>query len=499
MAAMGVGSLVHLFGLVNVLHNYDDIAQQPKGYGTGISSGRWLLSLLGDSAEWLGGNYNLPVVNGLLFLALIAISAGILVSVFGIQNRTMAALSGMLLAVFPAAFSTLAFRYTSVYYGVGILLAVLAAWVLPRYRLGILLSAVCMAGSLGIYQAYIPFTIGIFVLLLLQQALKGQSSLWLLIWRGVYYCLALILGLCCYYLFMQITLRLYGTVLSDYQGIDQMGRMSFNDLPHLVKEAFYLFCTFPLKNHYGLASMKLIKLAYVALAGISAVIMGYILLTRTKNIGLALFSMLMCLLFPIAANFVVIMCPESWIYTLMVYSFVLAGYIPLILLTCLPDCSGKWHKYITNAVILGLAVLVGGYSYKTNVNYSALYFSNRQVENYLNSMVVQIRMTEGFNTEKEWAFVGEIEDPLVKCYWQYEMEYGGIEPTYGMIQRYSWSEWVRNYYGYTFPAASRESILQLNDTEQVQNMPCWPNEGSIKVIDNFVVIKCGDPYTENLN
>ena len=114
MAAMGVGSLVHLFGLVNVLHNYDDIAQQPKGYGTGISSGRWLLSLLGDSAEWLGGNYNLPVVNGLLFLALIAISAGILVSVFGIQNRTMAALSGMLLAVFPTAFSTLAFRYTSV-------------------------------------------------------------------------------------------------------------------------------------------------------------------------------------------------------------------------------------------------------------------------------------------------------------------------------------------------------------------------------------------------
>jgi len=81
-AAMGVGSVVHLFGFVNVLHNYDDIAQQPRGYGTGISSGRWLLSLLGDSAEWLGGNYNLPLVNGLLFIALLAISAGLLVSVF---------------------------------------------------------------------------------------------------------------------------------------------------------------------------------------------------------------------------------------------------------------------------------------------------------------------------------------------------------------------------------------------------------------------------------
>ena len=39
-AAMGVGTVTHLFGLVNILHNYDDIAQQPRGYGTGISSGR---------------------------------------------------------------------------------------------------------------------------------------------------------------------------------------------------------------------------------------------------------------------------------------------------------------------------------------------------------------------------------------------------------------------------------------------------------------------------
>ena len=97
-AAMGVGTVTHLFGLVNILHNYDDIAQQPRGYGTGISSGRWLLSQLGDCAHWLGGNYNLPLVNGLLFLLLIAISAGFLVASFDIQNRAMAGLSGALLA-----------------------------------------------------------------------------------------------------------------------------------------------------------------------------------------------------------------------------------------------------------------------------------------------------------------------------------------------------------------------------------------------------------------
>ncbi len=498
-AAMGAGSLVHLFGLVNVMHNYDDIAQQPRGYGTGITSGRWLLSVMGDIAEWLGGNYNLTLVNGLLFIALLAVSAGFLVSILGIRNHTMAALSGMLLTVFPSAFSTLAFRYTSAYYGVGILLAVLAVWVLPRYRFGVILSAVCMAGSLGIYQAYIPITIGLFVLLLLRQTLQGQSSLWELIRRGIYYCVTLLLGLCCYYLFLKVTLWIYGTALSNYQGIDQMGKLSFNDFPGLVWEAFYMFCTFPLKNHYGLASMKLIKLSYIALAGISAGIMGYILLIRMRKILLAVFAGLMCLVFPVAVNFVVIMCPESWIYTLMVYAFVLAGFVPIVLLDCLQEWNGKQVSYIGKTIVLCLAVLIGGYAYKTNVNYTALYFSNRQIENCLNSMIVQIRMTEGFDTEKQWAFVGEMEDPLLNCYWQYEMEFGGIEPTQEMLQRYSWNEWVRNYCGYSFPAASDEQILQLYETEQVQNMPCWPNEGSIQVIDDFVVIKCGDPSTENPN
>ena len=128
-AAFGSGLLVHLFGLVNVLHNYDDIAQQPRGYGTGVTSGRWLLSIMGDFCDAIGGNFNLPTVNGLLFLLLIAVSAGLLVSVFRIRNRASAALMGVLFAVFPSAFSTLAFRYTAVYYGVAILLSAAAVFV----------------------------------------------------------------------------------------------------------------------------------------------------------------------------------------------------------------------------------------------------------------------------------------------------------------------------------------------------------------------------------
>ena len=45
VSGTATGIATHLFGLVNVLHNFDDIAVQPAGYGTGLRSGRWLLTI----------------------------------------------------------------------------------------------------------------------------------------------------------------------------------------------------------------------------------------------------------------------------------------------------------------------------------------------------------------------------------------------------------------------------------------------------------------------
>ena len=166
--AFVLGMFTHMYALTNNLHNYDDIAIQPAGYGTGIVLGRWLLTMLGDAADMAGVGYNLPFVNGVLFILLLSICAGLLVSLFEIENRVCAGLVGALFVTFPTAASTMFFRYTAVYYGLGILLAVLAAWVLRRYKYGLLLSALCTALSMGIYQAYAPLTIGIFVLMLIR-------------------------------------------------------------------------------------------------------------------------------------------------------------------------------------------------------------------------------------------------------------------------------------------------------------------------------------------
>lgn len=493
LTALVCGVITHLFGLVTVMHNNDDIGQQPYGYGTGISSGRWLLTVLGDFVGENGGNYNLHFVNGLLFLVLLAASAGIVVSTFRLKKRWSAALTGMLFTVFPSVASTMFFRYTTVYYGISVLLAVTAAWIADRCKHSLILSSICIALSLGIYQAYVPLTISIFVLLLIKQALENNTDALGLIRKGFYYCSILILGLLIYYLCLKVLLAVYGTELSTYDGINNMGKLAIADIPKLVKKALYTFCMLPFKNYCGLANMQWIRISYLLLGGITALIILYILLVKVRKVSIILVTALLCCVFPIAVNFVVIMCPDGYIYTIMLYAFALVGCVPLILLECLPTSEGNMQKFqpvVEKAVALVIAVLVFHYAYDTNINYSAQYYANRQTENYLNAMVVQVRMTEGFDTDKEWAFIGQVEDPLLRTPWQYESRFGGNDNAHILINWDNRYSWFQTYFGYTIPFSDSEKIAELSQTEEVKAMPCWPNEGSIKVIGDTVVIKC---------
>lgn len=491
LSALTAGLITHLFGLVTPLHNYDDIAQLPGGYGTGITSGRWLLSLLGDLAGFLGMDANLPVVNGLLFLILIAVSAGLAAVSLQIKRKGFAVAIGALFAVFPTAASTLAFRYTAVYYGIGILMAVAAAWCLDRFPFGFILSALLTACSLGIYQAYVPMTISLFVLQLMGHSMRSDASLKNLIYRGFRCCGNLILGLIFYWILLQICLRLYGTQLSNYQGMDQMGSLTLSQLPSLVKEAIYSLCIMPLRSYCNLADLPLIRISYWLLAVSSIGLIGWFFAAGKNKLN-AFFALTMVALMPLAVNFIVVMCPESYIYTLMVYSFVFVPCLPMVMWERLEECQllSRIGKLLSGRMISWiLAIMIGCYGYQTNASYATMYYTNRQIENYLSTVIAQVRMTDGFRADQKWVFLGEFDDPLLNTLWQYEFTLGGTEDTVWMLRRYSWYEWIHHYYGYRVPMVSQEATMQVAALPEVAAMACWPNSGSIQIINDQVVIK----------
>lgn len=492
--ALFSGILIHLFALTNPLHNYDDVIVQPLGYGTGILSGRWFLQFLGDRAIEYGLAHNTPLMNGLIFLILLAASAALLADTFRMRNKTLAALTGALFVTFPTVASTMFFRYTATYYGLAVLLSVLAVWVLDRCKGSVLLSAVFTALSLGIYQSYTPITIGMMVMLLLRDTLDGEKNIPQIIFRGIRFCIALIAGLGLYLGILKWNLSAWNVQMLDYQGVNTMGQISLSQLPHLLKTAFMALPNLPFQNYCGLASTPVIRLLYLLTGLLTLISIVSLWVLKRPHILMAAFSLVLLLLFPIAVNFIVIMCPSGTIYTLMVYGFVLVPCVPVLLWDSFPAGS-IWHKRIRTVAYYAAAVLLSliicFYAYETNINYTALHFSNRQAENYYSTLVAQVRMTDGYTADKTWAFIGTNQDPMTKTSnWDTTFpKYGGNSTFSALIKAYSWPKWLQLYCACDFPMLGSEETAALIQTEEVKAMPCWPDAGSIKVIGDSVVIK----------
>ena len=490
------GVAAHGFALANVLHNYDNILQQPKGYGAGITSGRWFLSILGDFCEnVLDLGYNLGTINGLIFLAFVALSAVLIVDVLKIRSCVSSVLIGCLMVTFPTVCASMVFRYTVPYYGLALLLSVAAVWVAHRNRWGMLLAALCLAFSMGIYQAYPPVTISLFLLLLMQEALMEDARLKILFFRGLYACGCLILGVVLYFVLLRLSLALYSingeVVLDSYQGIHSMGKISLWELPWLMKKAWTSAVLFPIRDYCGIAGSRPLKLLWTVLL-LLAVVLALMLMwgRRKKPLNCAFFA-LMGLLLPLGINFIVVMAPEGIVYTIMVYSFVLAAVLPLMLLEQLSE--GKEKRLLFRGIGILAAAIVFYNSCYANLNYTRLFYANHQVQNYFTGMAAQIRMTEGYTPDKKLVVIGDrIEDPNMWDIWNVGPVYGGFagSSAKGLLQAdYSVMHWIDCYLGLGFERGTEEDTEALVQNTRVQEMPCWPSEGSILVIEDSLVLK----------
>lgn len=494
-AALIGGCCAHAFGLVNILHNYDNILQQPKGFGAGITSGRWLLQLLGDFfQDILDLGYNTPVLNGLVYLGFIALSAAFVVNLLHITGKR-AVLTGCLMATFPTTFDTMIFRYTAPYYGMAFLLSVLAAWLLSKKRWGLPLSALCLSLSMGIYQAYPPMTIGLLVLRLMADSLEKDADLKTLIRKGVWCVLALIFGVLLYFAMLKLVLALYSiqkpVALDNYQGISTMGQIPLSCLPYLVAKAWFVGATFTLTDYCGLVVTPVFKVIWTSLVLVTVLMACYFLFQKKQSIFPRLFFCLMGLLFPLACNFIMVMCPDAKIYAIMAHSFVLVAIAPLMLLEYLPIPTGKPKTWLSRGISLLTACIIFYNSYYGNMNDTAQYYANRQIENYFSGLYTQIRMTEGFTRDKTLAFLGDqFDDPKLWNLWNVEPSYGGFASTKTLLNAsYSSSFWVLCYLGYETDGATRAEKDRLWQDPRVKEMPCWPDEGSIRVVDGFLVVK----------
>lgn len=372
----------------------------------------------------------------------------------------------------------------------------------------VIISSIITSVSLGIYQAYFPLTASLLVLSLIGDCLRGDERFTIVLRRAFYYLVSLAFGMVCYFIMLKLSLHIVNSQLSSYKGINNMGHFPFRDLPFLLKTIRVAFLGLLTNNYFGLAPIRTINMVYRVLGVICIASIGLILYKKRSNPLIIVLTLLFCIILPYAVGLIRIMCPYTYfenvfteddeIYTHMVYSYAVVGLAPTVIVEALPKASRKVFRAINFVLRKGsavfLAILIFLYAYCDEANYTASYYITKQMENYTTALVTQVRMTEGFDTEKQWVFINYRFDPLLNNPWKtapfYNLNFHYLH------NRYSRLDWIGAYFAYDPPIATDEevdAILARKDIHgELADMPVFPDYGSIKVIENMVVIKMGE-------
>lgn len=494
-AALITGFLTHMFVITNKLVNHDDTMHLFSAtYGT--PSGRWFLPTV---LQW-DGNFSIPWLIGVLSLLFLAVTVCVTVCLLRVRKPVSCVVVAALMTAFPTIASTFSYMFTSDAYFFGTMLAALGAYTAVRFpRAGIVAGAAFITLSMGIYQSYFPVAAALMVGAMLFETLDGQKTFRQLVFRGIQLVATLGLAMAAYIVLVKITTRDVGLV--DYMGISTMGQLSLSDIPVLILQCYREHIDFFLSNS------QLFHLRYVRwlflLAGFAATVLLVWLLRKAKLGGLrTALAVVLVALYPLACNLIYIMTSGGKVHTLMIYGTVL---LP-VAAVALGDYAGtvlERHNapsrnlrcLLSWVIVASMAAASYSYAIVDNKAYLKLHVTYEQGMAYSTRLLSAIERCDGYTTGmpvvliNSNAYTGDLY-PVNNLN---EVSMTGVIGLADLRTSYNYNYFLRYYLGYTGAVylTGSERAAELEDHPAVREMPVYPSDGGVRIIDGTVVVKLG--------
>lgn len=486
IAAVCAGLVAHMYMFTNKLPNFDDLGAI-NGFGVTFKNGRWFLWILGAAAYHLNLVFSLPWFNGLFTLTVLGISAGMIAMLLQIKSAAANVLLGAALVVFPSWTSTFFYMFTTPYYAAAVLMSVVSVYLTAKCSKGFLGAIPLLACAIGIYQAYIPFTATLFVILLFLGLYDDGTGYAQIVRRSFFYLFTLGASVLLYFICMKVSLALTGQSLNTYKGIDSMGKLNLMDLPERIGISFFgVFFNNDLEISYNLITKGMY---FVLFAGSVISISGlFLYLLRKKEYLKGIEVLVLTAAYVLAINSIYLICNEG-IYSLMYYSYVFLMIFPLALIDrsagILRDSVVIAGEYVMNFVLI---VGIVSYCHFANGQYLSIDLSLKQAVSYCSTLVTQIKNTEGYREDLNILLYGDqIGDRTL-----YHNEIMNVFSMTGrddaLVDAYSRLEFLKFYCGFDAPFVGTDD-LPPETTLMIRNMPCYPTDGSIRIINDTVVVK----------
>ena len=473
-----------------------------------LSIGRWLWCV----ADAVRFGVQTEPLNALLTLSMMVLGITLLRRLFVERDNALTYFAGMAAISGAAVGVQLSYRYMSPIFGLSFLFAVLAAyWVITTTHAGAAVGcgAVILALSLGLYQANLAVFCMIllaYLLRLLFQNAEPQKT-------GVHIAKSLgsaASGAVLYLLILKAVLWATGTVMADYQGgADISVSGILKNLPSSVAKCYELFYRYffgTLVKHNMLQETAVVFALIFCVVG-AALACRLVRLIRRKDWENTFYGTAALLVLPMMCTVFMVATSQASFYIPM------SGGLALFLPVCfwLLDSSREgetacdafrkcWNKAEKALILLTAAAVVYGSVFMSAVDQQAMY-EGRQATKELSDLIAQTLVNEGYyDNEIPVMLVGNASNsPLFRTHELYHTAnpYARVglfmAETAGTI-RFSWDAAFRDYTPIWLNLCDDKTYQKLLETEEIAEMPTFPQEGSIRKMDGVLVIKVSEEY-----
>ena len=496
-----LGFLTHIFMFTNKLMGRDDLLCLFVNNDM-VSHGRWLLKY--PSA--LSSTFSLPLVGGVISIFAIAVTSVLVVRLLDIEKDWQAALAAAALVTFPSVANTFSYMFVADAFFISCAIAALAAYVTDRVKYGWIHGIALLTISMAIYQGYLCFMIPLLAMRYFEHLAHGGLSDKAALKKLLQYALSVFGGVIAYILLTKLVLALRGVELGAGQGLDGMGKLALADIPVRIYNAYYEFLQFFFRT-------SMIE-TYRAMRYVNLLLGAGILFMLLKTVfggakRSALQTVLMLIVIagvPLWFNAVQLMGATN-IHWVMIYAFALIDVLALVsynlfrnACTIRPAAKAAW---LPNAASLFVAASLAVMTFSWAVNANKVYFAmDLYYENcyaLVNRVVYDAEHTEGYEPSMPMAVIGSFNAgnyaPTKAGSFKSLGRQSALqsENDYVLISGEThFRAFARYFIGFYSAVPDGDALSEALSSEEYRSMPCYPAEGSARVINGIMLVKAAN-------
>lgn len=519
LSALLCGIAAHIYAMCNLLYNADCLEYTPLGYGTGIRQGRFTLTMTGEAVKAILGNtFTLPFINVILVIFLMATAACLLVDAFNINEPLYAGLAGALMTVFPSITCEIFFLYLAPYHALGLFFSCFAGFIIVKdypKLFKVITGILALTYATGMYQtSFIPAVaviVGFLCLKYIRGCIENDESLSFVteLKTCIGYCLYLSVSMVFYLIGSKVALFITHTEMMSHQGLDKMGKMSIKDAFIGIYRAYKVYFKQLYTNVYELNPTAITKIALFILGYIVFIYALFLVWKFGKNKLMNILCTITVAIFPLAVNLTQVMAVNAVNrYSMMMFSNVFIYIVPLAIIEYLSEklfaesannntkvqrVNFNTSNIISWASIVFTALSICIFIWFDNGNYQALQYTNEHDLAYYQTLMTQIKSLDGYNDDLPYIVLGQFEDKTNTAGGLIDSYFNMDGKTKSNTDQYSSWNILINRLGFRAEKLfDDDSEAYFSSLDEVKEMPCYPDDGAIKIIDDVIVIKLSE-------